>query len=82
MVKNGSPQTGDVYLKFNGRDSYVEIPSIADYGASTTGDDCCMDQARYAELPLCRKELGLYSLAWQRRKIGCCRESGVGSPNV
>ena len=38
MVKNGSPQTGDVYLEFNGRDSYVEIPSIADYSASTTGE--------------------------------------------
>ena len=37
MVKNGSPQTGDVYLKFNGRDSYVKIPSIADYSVSTTG---------------------------------------------
>jgi hypothetical protein len=37
MVKNGSPQTGDIYLRFNGRDSYVEIPSIADYSASTTG---------------------------------------------
>jgi len=38
MVKNGSPQTGDVYLEFNGRESYVEIPSIADYSASTTGE--------------------------------------------
>ena len=38
MVKNGSPKTGDVYLEFNGRDSYVEIPSIADYSASTTGE--------------------------------------------
>ena len=38
MVKNRSPQTGDVYLKFNGRDSYVEIPSIADYSANTTGE--------------------------------------------
>jgi hypothetical protein len=38
MGKNGSPQTGDVYLKFNGRDSYVEIPSIADYSVSTTGE--------------------------------------------
>jgi len=38
MLKNGSPQTGDVYLQFNGRDSYVEIPSIADYSASTNGE--------------------------------------------
>src|SRR5215813_10078220 len=38
MVKNGSLQTGDVYLEFNGRDSYVEIPNISDYSASTTGE--------------------------------------------
>jgi hypothetical protein len=31
------PQSGDVYLKFNGRDAYVEIPSLGDYSVSTTG---------------------------------------------
>jgi hypothetical protein len=29
MVKN-APQPGDVYLEFNVRDAYIEIPSIAD----------------------------------------------------
>ena len=33
-----SPRSGDVYLKFNGRDSYVEIRSIGDYSVSTTGE--------------------------------------------
>jgi hypothetical protein len=40
MLKNGSLQTGDVYLKFNGRDSYVEIPGIADYSASKGSSRC------------------------------------------
>ncbi|HEX3418128.1 MAG TPA: LamG-like jellyroll fold domain-containing protein [Stellaceae bacterium] len=38
MAKNASPKTGDVYLGFNGRDAYVEVPSIADYSISTTGE--------------------------------------------
>jgi len=38
MVKNASPRPGDVYLKFNGRDAYVEIPGIAGYSVSTTGE--------------------------------------------
>jgi hypothetical protein len=37
MTKNASPQSGDVYLEFNGRDAFVEVPSITDYGVSTTG---------------------------------------------
>jgi hypothetical protein len=35
---NAEPQPGDVYLRFNGRDAYVEIPSIDDYSVSTTGE--------------------------------------------
>jgi hypothetical protein len=38
MAKNASPKPGDVYLQFNGRNAYVEIPSIADYAVSTTGE--------------------------------------------
>jgi hypothetical protein len=38
MTKSASPRSGNVYLKFNGRDSYVEIPSIADYSVSATGE--------------------------------------------
>jgi hypothetical protein len=38
MAKNASPHSGDVYLEFNGRDAYVEIPSIDDYSVSTTGE--------------------------------------------
>jgi hypothetical protein len=38
MAKNSSPKPGDVYLAFNGRDAYVEVPSIADYSVSTTGE--------------------------------------------
>jgi Concanavalin A-like lectin/glucanases superfamily len=37
MTGNASPRPGDVYLEFNGLDSYVEIPSISDYSVSTTG---------------------------------------------
>jgi hypothetical protein len=38
MLGNVGPQPGDVYLELNGRDAYVEIPSIADYSVSTTGE--------------------------------------------
>jgi hypothetical protein len=38
MTKNASPKPGDFYLEFNGRDAYVEIPSIADYSVSTTAE--------------------------------------------
>jgi hypothetical protein len=37
MPDNAAPQSGDIYLRFNGRNAYVEIPSIADYSISTTG---------------------------------------------
>src|SRR5947209_9883115 len=37
MTGNASPRPGDVYLEFNGPDSYVEIPSVSDYSVSTTG---------------------------------------------
>jgi hypothetical protein len=38
MASNSSPKRGDVYLKFNGRNAYVEIPSRVDYSASTTSE--------------------------------------------
>lgn len=38
MLKNASPQPGDVYLELNGRDAYVEIPAIDHYSISTTGE--------------------------------------------
>src|SRR5258708_16471002 len=34
---NASPRPGDIYLRFNGADNYVEIPSIPDYSVSTQG---------------------------------------------
>jgi hypothetical protein len=37
VVANAAPRQGDVYLSFNGQDSFVEIPSIADYSIATTG---------------------------------------------
>ena len=37
MSQNAAPQSGDLYLQFNGIDAYVEIPSIADYSLATTG---------------------------------------------
>ena len=37
MSQNAAPQSGDIYLQFNGIDAYVEIPSIADYSLATTG---------------------------------------------
>lgn len=37
MIAHAAPQSGDVYLSFNGRDQYVEIPSSVDYSAATTG---------------------------------------------
>ena len=37
-MTNAAPQTGDVYLKVTGVDSYVEIASIADYSIATTGE--------------------------------------------
>ena len=38
MAENAEPQAGDSDLRFNGRDAYVEIPSIDDYSVSTTGE--------------------------------------------
>jgi hypothetical protein len=38
MTANSAPRKGDAYLKFNGRDNYVEIPSIGDYSIATTGE--------------------------------------------
>jgi hypothetical protein len=37
-MTNSAPRKGDTYLKFTGVDSYVEIPSIADYSVATTGE--------------------------------------------
>ncbi len=37
-MPSADPQPGDVYLHFNGVDSYVEIPSIDDYSVATTGE--------------------------------------------
>jgi len=36
-MTNAAPQKGDVYLRFTGDDSYVEIASIADYSIATAG---------------------------------------------
>jgi hypothetical protein len=38
MVANSAPRPGDLYLKFNGVDNFVEIPSTADYSIATTGE--------------------------------------------
>lgn len=37
MSNNASPKPGDIYLKFDGSDDYVEIPSIASYSVNTNG---------------------------------------------
>src|SRR5215470_16737367 len=37
-MTNSAPRKGDVYLKFTGADSYVEIASIGDYSLATTGE--------------------------------------------
>ena len=36
MATNASSKPGDIYLEFNGRDAYVEIPSLPDYSVNTT----------------------------------------------
>jgi hypothetical protein len=38
MAANATPRQGDVYLRFNGMDNYVEIPSTADHSVATTGE--------------------------------------------
>ena len=38
MTRGAEPHTGDVFLSFNGRDAYVEIPNLADYSVSATGE--------------------------------------------
>jgi hypothetical protein len=38
MSENAAPRRGDVYLRFNGTNAYVEIPTIDDYSVSTTGE--------------------------------------------
>jgi hypothetical protein len=37
-MSNAAPRKGDVYLRFTGIDSYVEIASIEDYSIATTGE--------------------------------------------
>src|SRR6202047_4395995 len=37
-MTNSAPRKGDIYLKFTGADSYVEIASIGDYSVATTGE--------------------------------------------
>jgi hypothetical protein len=37
MADDAGPQSGDVFLQFNGTDAYAEIPSLVDYSVSTTG---------------------------------------------
>ncbi len=34
MAQNAAPRPGDVYLSFNGADSFVEIPAIGDYSVA------------------------------------------------
>ena len=38
MLANAAPRQGDVYLRFNGLNNFVEIPSIADYSVAATGE--------------------------------------------
>jgi hypothetical protein len=38
VVANAAPRQGDVYLRFDGQENYVEIPSTADYSVATTGE--------------------------------------------
>jgi hypothetical protein len=38
MADNSAPRHGDVYLKLNGVNNFVEIPSSADYSIATTGE--------------------------------------------
>ena len=38
MPRNAEPKPGDVYLKFNGTNAYVEAASSVDYSVSTTGE--------------------------------------------
>ena len=35
MPQSAAPQPGDIYLSFNGIDSYVEVPSIGAYSVAT-----------------------------------------------
>jgi concanavalin A-like lectin/glucanase superfamily protein len=38
MTANSAPRTGDIYLKLNGLNNFVEIPSSTDYSIATTGE--------------------------------------------
>ena len=38
MPRNAEPKLGDIYLKFNGTNAYVEAASSVDYSVSTTGE--------------------------------------------
>ncbi len=35
---SAEPNRGDIYLRFNGIDNYVEIPSSDDFSVSTSGE--------------------------------------------
>jgi hypothetical protein len=38
MVTSTYPKRGDIYLELNGHNAYVEVPNLADYSVSSTGE--------------------------------------------
>ena len=71
MLANAAPRPGDVYLRFNGLDDYVEIPSIADYSIATTGELAVAAWIRPDSLNFpALGTNGLRALARQRRGRG------------
>jgi hypothetical protein len=74
MAKSASPKQGDVYLAFNGRDAYVEIPSIDDYSVSTTGELTISAWLRPDTLNFPHVERGSDYIHW----LGKGEKSGAG----
>jgi hypothetical protein len=64
MAANAAPQRGDVYLKLNGRDAYVEIPSTTDYDVGTTGELTIAVWMRPDALDFARVEQGKDYIHW------------------
>jgi hypothetical protein len=74
VLANAAPRPGDVYLRFNGLDNYVEIPSIADYSIATTGELAVAAWIRPDALLRCMSLL----LALSGRRWGCRSMSVFG----
>ena len=79
MAQTSAPQSGDIYLSFNGQDSYVEIPGTDDLSPATTGELTIAVWMRPDTLNFPQPE-GTGYIHWLGK--GRRGRAGVGAPHV